>query len=467
MAPMKYVSTRGRSPPLTFAETVLAGLAPDGGLYLPAEIPRIENPLLEAWRRLPYRDLAFEIIRLYADLPVTELRRMIERSYAVFDVPDVCPVRRAGEVFLAELFHGPTLAFKDIALQLLGNLFEYVLAERGGQLNILAATSGDTGSAAIHGVRGRRNIRIFVMHPHKRVSPLQERQMTSVLDPNVFNIAIEGTFDDCQNLMKRIFGDPDYKVRHSLGSVNSINWARIAAQTVYYFHAAFRVMEQTGAAKVRFTVPTGNFGDIFAGFLAARMGLPIERLVLATNTNDILARYFATGEYRCGRLQPTISPSMDIQVASNFERYLYLRAGGDAARVRTWMDEFKRDGRIVTGAARDGVVDPLLRGGAASEADTLAAIREFDARHHCLIDPHTAVGVHVALSHLAADAPMICLATAHPAKFPDAVRRATGRDAAHHPILDALESLPTRCQVLAADERAVRAFVEKAIGGSR
>lgn len=466
MLPMKYVSTRGQSPPITFAETVLAGMAPDGGLYLPDRVPQVGQRILDGWRRLSYRELAFEIIRLYADLPEAELRRMIARSYAPFDVSEVCPVRRLGDIFLVELFHGPTLAFKDVALQFLGNLFEHVLTRRGGQLNILAATSGDTGSAAIHGVRGRRNIRIFVMHPHKRVSPLQERQMTTVLDPNVFNIAIEGTFDDCQTLMKRIFSDVDFKIRHNLGSVNSINWARIAAQTVYYFHAAFRVMEQTGAVRVRFAVPTGNFGDIFAGFLAVKMGLPIERLVLATNTNDILARYFSTGEYCRGRIQATISPSMDIQVASNFERYLYMRAGGDAARVREWMREFGSNGRIVAGPAPDGIVDPLFRSGTVSEEDTLAAIRDFDARHHYLLDPHTAVGVHVALSNLDGDAPMICLATAHPAKFPEAVRRATGRDAAHHPVLDALESLPTRCRVLPADEQAVRAFVEQTIAAS-
>ena len=290
--------------------------------------------------------------------------------------------------------------------------------------------------------------------------------MTSVIDPNVFNIAIEGTFDDCQNLMKSVFSDIEFKKRHNLGSVNSINWARIVAQAVYYFHAAFRVMEQTGATRVRFAVPTGNFGDIFAGFLAARMGLPIDRLVLATNNNDILARYFATGEYNRGRIQATLSPSMDIQVASNFERYLHIRAGGDAAQVREWMREFSQCGRIVTGPAHDGVADPLFRGGTASEDDTLGTICDFDSRHHYLLDPHTAVGVHVARSHLDGTAPMICLATAHPAKFPEAVRRATGRDAAHHPALDALESLPTRCRVLPADENILRTFVEQSIAAS-
>ena len=428
---MQYLSTRGGGEPLSFCATVLAGLARDGGLFLPAAIPDVRDRLA-AWSRLPYAGLAYEIMRLYADdLPAPALRALVDHSYAVFRHPEVTPVVPVGNVHILELFHGPTLAFKDVALQFLGNLFEYVLAESGGELNIVAATSGDTGSAAIHGIRGRDRMRIFVLHPHGRVSPVQERQMTSVLDANVHNLAITGTFDDCQNIVKALFNDLAFRDRHHLGAVNSINWARVLAQITYYFYAAFRVMERTGARKVRFSVPTGNFGDIFAGYVACRMGLPCDRLVLATNENDILSRFFNSGVYGTGQVVPTLSPSMDIQVASNFERYLFYRADGDARQVA---------------------------------AATLATIRNYWAKHHYLLDPHSAVGVHVAEQHLDASAPMICLATAHPAKFGDAIRQATGEDLAHHPILDALATLPTRCTRLPAERAAIAAFVENTIG---
>ena len=343
---MRYQSTRGGGEPLKFKDTILTGLARDGGLFLPETIPNVADRLT-AWRQLAYSDLAFEIIRLFADdLPEAALREIVNKSYAVFRHPDVTPVVKVGPVYVLELFHGPTLAFKDVALQFLGNLFEYVLGETGGEMNIVAATSGDTGSAAIYGVRGRERIRIFVMHPHGRVSPVQERQMTTVLDSNVCNLAVDGTFDDCQNMVKALFGDLPFRDHFKLGAVNSINWARVLAQIVYYFYAAFRVQEATGAAKVRFSVPTGNFGDIFAGYVALKMGLPIDRLVLATNENDILSRYFNTGIYSLGEVAPTLSPSMDIQVASNFERYLYYLAGEDAVKLASWMSEFKTTGTL-------------------------------------------------------------------------------------------------------------------------
>ena len=320
---MRYVSTRDGGTPLRFTDTVLTGLARDGGLFLPDQIPDA-RARLDAWRRLPYADLAFEIMRLFADdIPDDTLAEMIRKSYAAFRHAEVTPVVQAGGIHILELFHGPTLAFKDVALQFLGNLFEHVLAKTGAEMNIVAATSGDTGSAAIYGVRGRARIRIFVMHPHGRVSPVQERQMTTVTDANVHNLAVDGTFDDCQDIVKALFNDLAFRDANRLGAVNSINWARVLAQTVYYFYAAFRVQDATGAAQVRFAVPTGNFGDIFAGYVAWRMGLPIDKLVLATNENDILARYFGTGAYSLGDVAPTLSPSMDIQVASNFERYLY------------------------------------------------------------------------------------------------------------------------------------------------
>ena len=469
---MNYVSTRGGVAPVPFKEAVLMGLARDGGLLLPESFPDVRDRLA-AWSRLRYEDLAFEVVRLFADdIPADALREIVRKSYAAFDSvppaadqawtgPEPVPVRPAGPVHLLELYHGPTLAFKDVALQFLGNLFEYVLGETGGALNVVVATSGDTGSAAIHGLRGKRGIRVFVLHPAGRVSPVQELQMTSVLDGNVFNIALGGTFDDAQRIVKTLFSDLPFKDAHKLGAVNSINWARVLAQVVYYFYGAFRTMERTGAKEVSFAVPTGNFGDVFAGYVAWKMGLPVRRLRLATNENDILARFFATGVYSLGEVVPTLSPSMDIQVASNFERWLFLRAGGDAARVRAWMDGFAKGGSLEVPPLADGSQDPVLCAGRADTAATLAAIRRFHGDFGVLLDPHSAVGVSVALaSGDAAGAPDVCLCTAHPAKFPDAIGRATGDPAlATHPAVEALKGAPTRKFPLPADAKAVADFV--------
>ncbi len=458
---MRYISTRGGGEPLSFKDTILTGLARDGGLFLPETVPDVRDRL-DAWRALPYTDLAFEIIRLFADdLPDEALRWIVNKSYGCFRHAEVTPVVPVGPVHMLELFHGPTLAFKDVALQFLGNLFEYVLGETCGELNIVAATSGDTGSAAIYGVRGRARIRIFVMHPHGRVSPVQERQMTTVTSPNVCNLAVKGTFDDCQNIVKDLFNDLDFRDACKLGAVNSINWARVLAQIVYYFYAAFRVQAATGADTVRFTVPTGNFGDIFAGYMAWKMGLPIDKLVLATNENDILARYFNTGVYSASAVAPTLSPSMDIQVASNFERYLYDLAGGNAATLKKWMADFKATGTLTPGVTPHA----CFAAGRGDTAGTLATIRKYWDTYAYLLDPHTAVGVTVGSQFLDASAPMICLATAHPAKFGDAIRRATYLDLAHHPILDALMKLPTRMQVVPADTAAVAKIVRDTIEG--
>jgi len=452
---MRYISTRGGNPPLPFTDTILTGLARDGGLFLPEQIPDARAHL-DAWRRLPYADLAFAIMRLFADdIPEDTLREIIRNSYATFRHAEVTPVVKAGDVHILELFHGPTLAFKDVALQFLGNLFEYALAKTGIKMNIVAATSGDTGSAAIYGVRGRERIRIFVLHPHGRVSLAQERQMTTVPDANVHNLAVEGTFDDCQNIVKALFNDLAFRDAHTLGAVNSINWARVLAQIVYYFYAAFRVQEATGAAQVRFAVPTGNFGDIFAGYLAYRMGLPIDKLVLATNENDILARYFGTGVYRLGDVSSTLSPSMDIQVSSNFERYLYYLSGENAETLKGWMETFTQTGTLTPGVADDA----CFAAGRGDSAMTLATIQAYWERHRYLLDPHTAVGVAVAEQFMSDTAPMICLATAHAAKFSEAIMRATGHDLARHPILDALMGLPTRMSVVPADTATVAAII--------
>lgn len=443
------------------------GLARDRGLLLPVQVPDVRD-CLTAWQALPYRDLAVEIMRLYADLPTDELWRIVAASYTSFRAPEVTPVVPVGPLHVLELFHGPTLAFKDVALQFLGNLFERLLQERGGHLTILGATSGDTGSAAICGVRAREAMRIFVMHPHGRISAIQERQMTSVLDDNVFNLAVDGTFDDCQRIMKEIFGDLAFKDRYALGSVNSINWARLLAQIVYYFYAAFRVMERSGADRVRFAVPTGNFGDIFAGYLAARMGLPITRLVLATNENDILSRFFRDGDYSIGSVQPTLSPAMDIQVASNFERYLYYRTGECPETMRRIMEFFRTHGRLPSDLPEAAGTETLIVAGKGDTEATRDTIRRIDRDYDYLVDPHTAVGISVAMDHLDDDEPMICLATAHPAKFPDAIRTSIGRDAAHHPLIDALEGMPTRCETIGASVETVKTYIaDHAAGGER
>lgn len=461
---MQYLSTRGGIDPVSFRQAVLMGLARDGGLLLPAAYPQVAGRF-DRWRTLPYPELAFEVLRLFADdLPEAHLRAIVDKSYAAFTHPEVTPVRRVGDLHILELWHGPTLAFKDVALQFLGNLFEYLLDESGSELNIVAATSGDTGSAAIHGVRGRRRQRIFVLHPHGRVSAVQAMQMTSVLDDNVFNLAVDGTFDDCQDIVKALFRNLPFRDACHLGAVNSINWARVLAQVVYYFYAAFRVMAATGATKVRFSVPTGNFGDIFAGYVAWRMGLPIDRLVLATNENDILARFFQTGEYKLGKVAATLSPSMDIQVASNFERYLYHRAGDDAATLRAWMEAFSATGELVIPSGAPDRADPLFVAGVGNTEATLATIRTYHARHGYVLDPHTAVGVSVGEQHVDAAAPMICLATAHPAKFPEAIARATGRDGlAVHPAVEALKGSPQRVHRLTADASLIANFVRERV----
>ncbi|WP_136081254.1 threonine synthase [Pontiella desulfatans] len=451
---MKYISTRGQMAPIGFQDAVMTGLAPDGGLLLPESLPDVSDRL-EAWSKLSYTELAFEVISLFAtDIPAADLKKLIDDSYATFNHPEVAPSVQVGDFEILELFHGPTLAFKDVALQFLGNLFSYILEKRGGKLNILGATSGDTGSAAIHGVRGKPNINIFIMHPAGRTSPLQEKQMTSVLDANVFNLAVDGTFDDCQNIMKTTFGDVDFKTGHSLGSVNSVNWARVLAQTVYYFYSAF----QTGAKSVQFSVPTGNFGDILAGYLAQQMGLPIGKLILATNENDILSRFFNTGVYGMADVVSTISPSMDIQVASNFERYLYFKVGQDAEKLVGLMNDFKEKGSLKVELNENGVVDDLFVAGKGDTAATLETIKRYKDEYGYVLDPHTAVGVLVAEKFQMEESPTICLATAHPAKFTQAIIDATG-EAVHHPTLDALADAETRCDPIANDIDAVKQYL--------
>lgn len=458
---MKYISTRGNIEPIPFKDAVMMGLATDGGLLLPQTIPLLSPDTLASWRNLPYRELALRIISLYADdIPEEDLARLINRSYDSFANREITPVVRENGVYILELFHGPTLAFKDVALQLLGNLFEYLLSERGERMNIVGATSGDTGSAAIYGVRGKENINIFILHPHLKTSPIQARQMTTVLDDNVHNIAVKGTFDDCQNIVKALFNDLHFKERHSLGAVNSINWARVLAQVVYYFYAWFRVTE-AGGADIVFSVPTGNFGDIFAGFVAKRMGLPIGKLLLATNENNILTRFINDGDYSLGKVVQTVSPSMDIQVASNFERYLYYLFDEEPVRVREAIAEFAKNGRMAFTDAEMARVRDEFISRSVTEQETLGTIGNFRRETGYLLDPHTAVGVHAALVCTGKGETPVCLATAHPAKFGEAVEKATGIAPPYPEALVGIEKLPTRCALLDADEGAIRAFIEE------
>jgi len=459
---MRYQSTRGRVRNLTFKEAVMMGLANDGGLLLPESIPALTRGDIEMLASLAYPELAFQIINLFAgDIPSADLKDLVDRSYQSFTHPEVTPVVHKDGIYILELFHGPTLAFKDVALQFLGNLFEYLLKERGEKMNILGATSGDTGSAAIYGVRGKKNINIFILHPHRRVSPIQELQMTTVTDANVFNLAIRGTFDDGQRIVKEIFGDLEFKTRYSLGAVNSINWARVLAQIVYYFYAWGRVHRETGCEDLYFSVPTGNFGDIFAGYIARRMGLPIRRLILATNENNILTRFVRDGDYSIGEVVETLSPSMDIQIASNFERYLFYLFGSDAARVQQAMASFQRTGRLsFTDEERAQIAEDFTAMTVDTE-QTLATVRDFHAASGYVLDPHTAVGVRAGRELAGGEAPVVCLATAHPAKFGDAVRRAIGADPQAPPSLAGIESRERRCEEIDADTEAIKAFVVK------
>jgi threonine synthase len=460
---MNYISTRGGIAPIAFDQAVMMGLARDGGLLLPERLPSIEPALLNAWQTLSYQNLALEVLSLFTgEMPRVDLDELIDRAYSTFRHPQVTPLRTTGDgLYILELFHGPTLAFKDIALQLLGNLFEYELQKRGGFMNIIGATSGDTGSAAIYGVRGRQGINIFILHPHGRTSPIQALQMTTVTDANVFNIAVRGTFDDAQAIVKALFTDLEFKDKYQLGAINSINWARVLAQVVYYVFA-FLKLRKSGVDSVDFSVPTGNFGDIFAGYVAKRL-LPdgcINRLILATNANDILARFVNQGEYAiAGDVVHTASPSMDIQIASNFERYLYYLHNEDGSNVKAEMERFATTGRMDLARFKEQVQRDFAAR-AVTEEETLATIRQVYEEHDYLLDPHTAVGVKAA-QELKQDRPVVCLATAHPAKFGDAVQKAIGKDVELPPVLAGLSQLESRCEVMDADLAQIRYHVQQ------
>jgi len=463
---MRYKSTRGQVNGLSFKDAVMMGLATDGGLLLPESIPTLTTEQIEAFSTMSYPQIAYEVISRFTgdDVPAADLRDLIERSYATFDHPEVTPLVQQDGLYILELFHGPTLAFKDVALQFLGNLFEYLLDERNETMNILGATSGDTGSAAIYGVRGKDKINIFIMHPHGKVSPIQELQMTTVTDSNVFNLAIEGTFDDGQRIIKEIFGDLDFKTSYALGAINSINWARVLAQIVYYFYAYSRIHQDTGSNTIDFAVPTGNFGDIFAGYMAKRMGLPASKLILATNENNILSRFVLHGDYSVDTVVETLSPSMDIQIASNFERYLYYLLDEDSESLRALMESFASSKSLQFDEQLQSKVRQDFAALTVDTQNTLEQIRTFYSTNQYILDPHTAVGVKAGTELSDPDIPLVCLATAHPAKFGDAVQQAIERQPEIPPALQGIEQRPRRCDIVAADTGQIKDYIRQHSG---
>jgi len=459
---MKYASTRGEAPVLGFSDALLAGLARDGGLYLPQEFPQFSPEEIRALRGKSYEEVAIRVLTPFiaGDIDQADFERMVHEAYATFRHRAVCPLIQTGHnEFVLELFHGPTLAFKDVAMQLLARLMDYILAKRDQRATIVGATSGDTGGAAIEAFANRDRTDIFILFPHNRVSPVQQRQMTTSAASNVHALAIEGNFDDCQSLVKGMFNDLNFRDSLSLSGVNSINWARIMPQIVYYFTAA--VALGSPDRPVSFTVPTGNFGDIFAGYVAKRMGLPIDRLVIATNDNDILTRTIETGKYETRGVFHTTSPSMDIQVSSNFERLLFEAHGRDAAAVRRLMDGLKQSGSFTIADAPLAKIRSEFDAGRSTTADTALVIKDVLAQSGYLLDPHSAIGLKVAREKVGAGVPSIVLATAHPAKFPDAVEAASGVHPALPLWLGDLMQRKEQYTVLPNDLRNVEEYVSR------
>jgi threonine synthase len=462
---LRYISTRGEAPELGFEDVLLAGLARDGGLYVPEAWPKLSHAELRALRGRPYADIAFAVMKPFVGGEIADaaLKSMIGGAYASFGHPAVTPLKQlARNDWLLELFHGPTLAFKDVAMQLLARLMDHVLEKRNGQATIVGATSGDTGGAAIEAFKASKRARIFILHPHGKVSDVQRRQMTTVKSPSVHNIALEGHFDDCQAIVKALFNDHGFRDGTALAGVNSINWARIMAQIVYFVAAGLAL----GAPDrdVSFTVPTGNFGDIFAAYAARRMGVPIARLVIATNINDILDRALKTGNYDVTGVQASSSPSMDIQVSSNFERALFEAHGRDAGAVRRMMQSLAQSGAFAIGQKPLATLRTEFSSGRCDEAAVARTIKQTLEETGELLDPHTAVGYDVARRHGGAE-PMITLATAHPAKFPDAVERASGVRPRLPSRLSGLMEAPETFTVLRNEEMAVKSFIRDRLPG--
>jgi threonine synthase len=471
---MKYISTRGNSPAKTFTEILLGGLAPDGGLYLPEAYPQVTREELDAWRNLSYAELAFEVLSKFAtDIPADDLRAIVNKTYTAevysngredSDFSQITPLRKVSEgVYILELSNGPTLAFKDMAMQLLGNLFEYALGKQNAELNILGATSGDTGSAAEYAMRGKRGIRVFMLSPDGKMSSFQRAQMYSLQDPNIFNIAIHGFFDDAQDMVKAVSNDHAFKAQYKIGTVNSINWARVSAQVVYYFKGYFAAT-QSNDEQVAFSVPSGNFGNICAGHIARMMGLPIGQLILATNENDVLDEFFMTGTYRprdTKHTYETSSPSMDISKASNFERFVFDLVGRDAAKVREFWGAVDKGGSFdIKGTdAWHDLPKFKFSSGKSTHEDRLKTIREMWQEYGVMVDTHTADGLKVGIEQRRPSLPLICLETALPAKFAETIEEALGRQPERPAKLEGIEALPQRCEVMEPDVVKLKAFI--------
>lgn len=471
---MKYISTRGQSPALHFCDILLGGLAPDGGLYMPEQYPQFSDADLNAMRAMNYRDLAYAILsRLIDDIPAEDLRDIINRTYRAEvyaytregqNPEDITPTLKLEDnLYLLSLSNGPTLAFKDMAMQLLGNLFEYVLAKRGETTNILGATSGDTGSAAEYAMRGKKGVRVFMLSPHQRMSRFQSAQMFSLQDENIFNIAVRGVFDEAQDIVKAVSNDHVFKAQYKIGAVNSINWGRVAAQIVYYFKGYFAVTSNN-SQKVSFAVPSGNFGNVCAGHVARMMGLPIDQLVVATNENDVLDEFFRTGVYRprgSDNTYHTSSPSMDISKASNFERFVFDLVGRDSAQVRALWSKVDQGGSFdLKGTGLfEKVSDYGFISGSSNHQNRMQIIRQVQQQYGVVIDTHTADGIKVALQHRSPHVPMLVLETALPAKFEDAISEALGQLPERPAPLKGLEQLPQRFEVMDADVDAIKAFI--------
>lgn len=475
---MRYQSTRGNSPEQSFLEILLGGLAPDGGLYLPVEYPKVTPAQLDSWRGLSYADLAFQVLSLYCpDIPESDLRALLRKTYTATvysngrpedKASDITPLHWLGEegdtrIGLLSLSNGPTLAFKDMAMQFLGNVFEYALVQAGQELNILGATSGDTGSAAEYAMRGKAGVRVFMLSPKGKMSAFQSAQMYSLQDPNIFNLAVDGVFDDCQDIVKAVSNDLPYKSKHRIGTVNSINWGRVVAQVIYYFQG-YLLATQSSTEKVSFTVPSGNFGNVCAGHIARMMGLPIERLVVATNENDVLDEFFRTGVYRARKSAETLhtsSPSMDISKASNFERFVFDLLGQDGKRTAALFKQVEETGGF--DLSNDPVYATMQQFGFASgrstHADRLKTIQDVDGKYGVMIDTHTADGVKVAREYLQKDIPMLILETALPIKFEETIFEALGRPAECPLAFVNIKSLPQRVEHIPADVQVVKQFI--------
>ena len=471
---MKYISTRGNAPAKTFTEILLGGLAPDGGLYLPEHYPQVTRAELDAWRTLSYAELAFAVLsKFITDIPAADLKAIVSKTYtaevygngrADSDATQITPLRKLSEgVYLQELSNGPTLAFKDMAMQLLGNLFEYVLAKDHAELNILGATSGDTGSAAEYAMRGKRGIRVFMLTPNGKMSSFQRAQMYSLQDPNIFNIAVNGMFDDAQDMVKAVSNDHAYKAAHKIGTVNSINWGRVSAQIVYYFKGYFAAT-QSNDEQVAFSVPSGNFGNICAGHIARMMGLPIGQLIAATNENDVLDEFFRSGVYRprdTKHTYETSSPSMDISKASNFERFMFDLVGRDGAKVREFWQKVDAGGSfdIKHTAYWNELPKFHFSSGKSSHQDRLKTIREVWEEYGVMIDTHTADGLKVGLEQRRPSLPLICLETALPAKFAETIHEALGREPERPASMVGIEELPQRYVGMEADVAKLKAYI--------